>query len=370
MKKKICHISTAHPTYDTRIYHKECRSLASNENEHDTYLIINGKSDEISDGVKIMALPEKNSRAYRMINKRKIALKKAIEVDADIYHFHDPELIPIGRKLKKLGKKVIYDVHEDVPKQVLTKEWLKCDFIRKTVSKTFNSYEKKSAKEFDAVICVSDDIANNFREKGIKNTVIVRNFPVLSDIDEIPKKDNNKETPVVIYAGGLTKIRGIKEIIEAIGLLKGTVKLWLLGVWESEEYKSECMKSDGWKHTKYFGSIPQKQVYGYMKSADIGIVNFLPMENHIKALPNKPFEYMACKLPMIMSNFDFWKDFFDGCFMPTDPENINEIAKNIEELLKDKALMEQMGQNGRKMVLDNYSWESESKELLNLYSNL
>lgn len=366
--KKVCHISTAHPTYDTRIYHKECRTLASNK--YETYLIINGKNDEISDGVNIVSLPEKNNRLYRMIKKRNIALQKAIEINADVYHFHDPELIPIGRKLKNMGKKVIYDVHEDVPKQVLTKEWLKCNFVRKIISKLFNIYEKKSAKHFDAIICVSDDIAENFRQKGINNTVILRNFPVLSDIQQIPKKENVKEKSTVIYAGGLTKIRGIKEIVKSMELLNGTVELWLLGTWENEEYKNECMKCGGWKYTKYFGSIPQKQVYGYMKSADIGIVNFLPMENHIKALPNKPFEYMACRLPMIMSNFDFWKEFFNGCFMPVNPEDTNEIAENIKNLLKDKIIMDEMGKRGMKMVLDNYSWESESKELLNLYSNL
>ncbi|MCR1935232.1 glycosyltransferase family 4 protein [Clostridium tepidum] len=365
MKIKICHISTAHPTFDTRIYYKECRTIA--KNEYDIYLLIANDKDEIVDDVKIVHLPKKNGRFYRFFKKRKIAFKKAVEIDADIYHFHDPELIPVGIKLKKLGKKVIYDVHEDVPKQILTKEWLKSDIIRKIVSNIFNKYEKKASNNFDKIVCVSEDIANNFDKN---KTVIIRNFPVISDIDSIKPIDIEKKLPVVIYAGGLTKIRGIKEVIDAMELLNGKVKLWLLGKWENKNYEEECMRSKGWKYVEYFGLIPQKQAYSYMKKADIGIVNFWPVDNHISALPNKPFEYMACELPMIMSDFEYWNCVFKDCFLGIDPKNPEDISKKIQKLLHDKNLMKQLGQNGRNFVLKKYSWESEGKTLLNTYKEL
>ncbi|WP_061321102.1 glycosyltransferase family 4 protein [Clostridium botulinum] len=365
MKTKICHISTAHPTFDTRIYHKECRTIAKNGD--DIYLLIANDKDEISDNVKIVHLPKQNGRFYRFFKKRKIAFKKAVEIDADIYHFHDPELIPVGIKLKKLGKKVIYDVHEDVPKQILTKEWLKSDIIRKLVSNIFNKYEKKASENFDKIVCVSEDIAKNF---DMNKTVIVRNFPVISDIDSIKPIDIEKKTPVVIYAGGLTKIRGIKEIIDAMELLNGEVKLWLLGKWENKNYEEECMRSKGWKNVEYFGLIPQKQAYSYMKKADIGIVNFWPVDNHVSALPNKPFEYMACELPMIMSDFEYWNCVFKDCFLGIDPKNPENISRTIQKLLLDKMLMKQLGENGRNFVLEKYSWESEGKILLNAYKEL
>lgn len=365
MKTKICHISTAHPTFDTRIYHKECRTIA--KSDYDVYLLIANDKDEISDDVKIIHLPRENGRLYRFLKKRKIALKKALEIDADIYHFHDPELIPIGVKLKKLGKKVIYDVHEDVPKQILTKEWLKSDIIRKLVSSIFNKYEKKAAKSFDRIVCVSDDIAKNF---NLNKTVIVRNFPVISDIDSINAIDMEKKTPVVIYAGGLTKIRGIKEIIQAMSFLKGEVRLWLLGKWENKSYEEECMKTKGWEYVDYFGLKPQKEAYSYMKKSDIGIVNFWPVDNHISALPNKPFEYMACELPMVMSDFEYWRNVFKGCFLGVDPNKPRDIAGVIQNLLKDRKLMKKLGRNGREFVLSKYSWESEGKVLLNMYAEL
>lgn len=364
MKKKICHISTAHPTYDTRIYYKQCRSLV---NDYDVYLLITADEDHISEGVNIVHLPSKNSRMYRFFKKRNLAFEKAKEIDADIYHFHDPELIPVGKKLKKMGKKVIYDVHEDVPNQILTKEWLKFDFVRTIVSKIFNSYEKSAAKEFDKVICVSQEIADKFKSN---NTAIVRNFPVLRDIDSIDKIVISEDKPIVIYAGGLTKIRGIKEIIKAIEILNGKVTLWLLGNWESEEYKQECINLPGFKYVKYFGSVPQKEVYSYMKRSDIGIVNFWPVDNHLLALPNKPFEYMACGLPMIMSNFPYWKEVFKGCFWGIDPKDPNNIAKTIENLIDKPGVMKELGENGRRFVLNKYSWESEKENLFKAYKDL
>ncbi|GAA0747885.1 glycosyltransferase family 4 protein [Clostridium oceanicum] len=365
MNTKVCHISTAHPAYDTRIYHKECRTIA--QNKYNTYLLVGNDKDEVSDNVKIVHLPMKNSRFYRFFKKKKIAFNKAVKIDADIYHFHDPELLSVGMKLKRLGKKVIYDVHEDVPKQILTKEWLKSDIIRKIVSKAFDRYEKKLAKKFDKIVCVSEDIAKNFNSN---KTVIVRNFPVIADIDSIKSIDKEKKVPVIIYAGGLTKIRGIKEIIEAMESLKGEVKLWLLGKWENKKYEEECMELEGWKYVEYFGLIPQKNAYSYMKKADIGIVNFWPVDNHVSALPNKPFEYMACKLPMIMSDFKYWKDVFKDCFLGVDPQNPEDIGKTIHKLLQNKELVKSMGENGRILVLNKYSWESEQEVLLNAYKEL
>jgi glycosyltransferase involved in cell wall biosynthesis len=365
MKAKVCHISTAHTPLDTRIFYKEGRSLA--QEGYEVYYIVSHDKEEVVEGVHMIPLPEENSRSYRFLKKRKIALQKAIELDADLYHFHDPELIPVGRKLKSLGKKVIYDVHEDVPKQILSKEWLKTDFIRKTVSKSFNLYEKSSIKSFDRIIAARPDIAESFPAE--KTTVVV-NSPVITIIDQIPPADIKVERPIIIYAGAITRIRGIKELIEAMGILKGKAELWIFGKWDDKSFEAECSSLEGWKYVVNKGFVPQDDVYAYMKKAAMGVVNFWPEPNHLLTLPNKPFEYMACYLPMVMSDFKYWQKMFANCFLGADPKSPEDIADKINYLLDNPEKAKELGENGRQLVMSKYSWEAEKLQLFKAYSDV
>jgi glycosyltransferase involved in cell wall biosynthesis len=364
MNKRICHISTVHSAFDIRIFFKECTTLANNG--YDVNLVINHDKEETVNGVHIIPLPRKESRAYRFLFKGWSALKKALETKADLYHFHDPELIPFGIVLRLLGKKVIYDVHEDNPKAILSREWIKPG-LRKLISTTFDRFERFSVPFLSKIVTARPDIAERFPEK---KTVVVNNFPVLKVIDGVEAADEKKNSPVVIYAGGLTKIRGIKEMVEAAGILNGKIELWILGGFDNPSYKEECEGVEGWKYTKYFGHKPQEEAYSYMKKADIGIVNFWPVPNHVRTLPNKPFEYMTCSLPMVMSDFEYWHGIFGECSVFADPNKPEDIAKKIEYLLENKDVAKRLGDKGRSFVEANQSWEAEEVKLLDLYRNL
>lgn len=366
MPKKVCHISTVHPLLDDRIFYKECVTLA--EIGFDVSLVITHRKEEKIKGIKIIPLPEKQSRIYRILVKSFIALVKALRLKADIYHFHDPELIFIGMILKLLGKNVIYDVHEDVPLQILNKNWIGSLFIRKIVSRTFNGIEKFLAKRYSAVISVTNDIVEKFRAN--KSTVLLRNFPILSLIDAAKVSNIDKNKPVIIYAGGLTRIRGIKELIQVVGKFNEELELWLLGDWESEEFEKECSNLDGFKHTKYLGYIPMDQVYSYMKKADIGMCTLYPTKNHLNSLPVKAFEYMACSMPIIMSNFSFWEKEFEKNVFFSNPKDVDEIYERIVHLLNNKAEVKELTLLNRQLVENLYSWEAESKKLIDLYRSI
>lgn len=366
MSHKVCHISTVHSERDIRIFYKECKTLA--QNGFEVYYIVNSKEKCKVEGVNIIPLPYIKNRFSRIFIKAWIALTKAIKLNAQVYHFHDPEFIFMGLILKSLGKIVIYDIHEDVAQQILTKDWLGFKFFRRVVSSFYSLLEKLAINNFDLLISATPEIAKKYPKE---KTLTIRNLPITDIINTVENEKNlRSEKPIVIYAGGLTKIRGIKEIIQAANILNGKIQLRLFGQWENEMFKKECEQLEGWKFTDWKGFLKIDAVYKEMKNSDIGLVNFLPEGNHIKALPNKPFEYMACGIPMIMSNFDYWKEIFKECAVFADPINPTDIAKKIEFLLDNKDISFEMGKRGKLLIQKEFSWEAESIKLVNKYNEL
>lgn len=369
MNKRVCHISTAHAENDGRILFKQCSSIS--KAGYDVSFIVTSDKEKVINGVKIIPLSGNNNRIYRMFYKTKEAYKKALDIDADIYHFHDPELIPLGRKLKRIGKKVIYDVHEDMPKQILSKKYLGGIRIRKLISKAFDKYEKNNSKIFDSIVTTQDE----FKEKFINyhnNIIVVKNFAMKDIIDQtVPIIINeSKDKFIVIYIGSITKIRGVREMIKATEEFNGKVELWLIGSFETEELFEECKSLDGYKYTKYIGKLPISELYKYIKAADIGLSILHPTPNYKEAIPTKVFEYMGCSLPVILSDFPFWRELFGDVGKYVNPLDINEIIDAIEYYRTNKEIMISKGLENREVFETKFCWETEETKLINLYKSM
>jgi len=361
----ICILTTVHPAFDVRILYKEAKSLV--KAGYKVTLIAQHNKIEVVNGVKIIALPKPKNRFIRIFSLICQTLFLALRQHADVYHFHDPELIFVGVLFKLFGKKVIYDVHEDVPKQILNKDWVGNVNVRKFVAFIVNIIEQIGALLFNRIVVATPDIARKFPKE---KTVILRNFPILELIDNIKPANYKKERLIIIYAGGLTKIRGIKEIIQAMEYVEDKAELWLLGKWENEKFRKECENLKGWEYTRYLGLVSLEEIFQYMKIADIGISIFHPVKNYLTGLPVKAFEYMACSLPMIMSDFPYFQKFFRECAVFVNPFNFEDIANKILYLLDKPNGAKKMGKKGRKLIEEKYSWEAESKKLLEMYENL
>ncbi len=360
---KVCILTSVHSPFDDRIFHKEAKSLE--QAGYDVVLIAPHNEEETIDGIKIVPLPQNKNRFERMIKLLWKSFRLALKQQANIYHFHDPELIPVGLLLKICtNAKVIYDVHEDYPKQILTKDWLGGYVIRKIVSLSFDLLEQFSVNFFDHIISATPSIGEKFSES---KTIILKNLPILSLIDRNRPNNTRKGKPVIIYSGGLSKIRGTKEIIQAMEFVKDRAELWLLGNWESNVFEKECEGLEGWKYTKYLGFVPLKDVYSFMKVADIGISILYPIKNYVTSLPIKSFEYMACSLPMVMSNFPYWENMFGECTIFVDPYGPQDIAEKILYLLDNPDKAKELGKKGKELIREKYSWEKESQKLISLY---
>lgn len=364
LKKKVCIFTSVHSWNDVRIYHKQAMSLSAFY-DVELHAVADFNYKDVK-GIKIYGLPRYSERGRRPLLWW-LLLKRAIKSHADVYHFHDPELIPVGLLIKLLTRKpVIYDVHEDYPAAILSKEWIPA-YMRGFIAWVFSIFEKGAALILDRIVAATPDIGRKF---PLKKTVLLRNLPIISLIDGIEDAAVYKQKPAVIYAGGLMRIRGIKEIIEAMDILNGKVELWLFGEWDDEEYRQKCMSLNGWKYVKYFGFKPVQDVYRYMKHADIGLSVLYPVPNYLNSLPVKAFEYMACGLPMLMSDFNYWKEVFGKCAIFVNPYDPLTIADGIQYLLSDTNMSRQLGLNGRELVSSEYSWEAESNKLFEMYRQI
>ena len=350
--------------FDVRIFHKECKSLSNAG--YDVHLIVQHTNDEIAGDIHIHSLPKVKSRKERLLKLGNIVLKKAIEINADIYHFHDPELIPIALKLKKLGKKVIYDVHEDVPRQILSKPYLN-RFIKPIVSNVFEFYENLSAKKFDAIIAATNFIKNRFKKMN-QNTVDVRNFPSLSEFSKLP--DWTKRRSEICYIGAISRIRGIKELVKALEYVDTT--LHLAGSFEDEKFKMEIMSMEGWSKVKYYGFVNRNKVKKILMNVKLGIIPHLFSPNHKYGLSVKLFEYMAAGIPIINYDFGENKKVINecNCGLCVNTSNPKELAEAIFFLLKNDQIAREYGMNGRLAVEEKYNWEKESTKLLDIYKRV
>lgn len=363
---KICHLTSVHPRYDTRIFIKECQSLA--QHQHQVSLIVaDGLGDETKNRIAIYDVGKESSRLKRMLKSPRKILKKALLIDADAYHFHDPELLPVGAKLVRKGKKVIYDVHEDIPRQILSKPYLKIQKIKSLISALFEKYENRKARKFSHIVTATDFIKNRFLEIN-PNTEAVKNYPVTDELKmEI---DWNKKKNQVCYIGSLSKVRGIEEMVKALRYT--THQLHIAGKFNTEQLQNEISNLPTWQNTVFHGFIGREELKKILSESKAGLVTLHPTINYKNALPVKMFEYMLAGIPVIASNIPLWEEIViqNQCGICVNPLEPKEIADAINYLVNNNSHAREMGKNGQKAVLEKYTWQNEEKKLLSLYDHL
>lgn len=365
---KVCHLTSVHTARDVRIFFKECSSLSS-AGFHVTLLAINTEDFE-ENGVEVRNVEVKfKNRFQRILRTPKAVLKKALQIDADVYHLHDPELLRIALKLKRKGKKVIFDAHEDLPAQIRSKEYINKN-IRKIISCIVAKYERRITSRIDAVVTATPFIRDKFLKYN-KESIDINNFPLMSEVEVADDTFNDFTTENVCYIGGISEIRGLTEVVNAIGLCNN-VKLLLAGTFSPSSYENKLRELKGWQYVEKLGLISRKESIALKSRCFAGIVTFHPEQNHINAQPNKIFEYMASGIPVIGSKFPLWEEIITEnnagiCVDPLDPES---IADAINMLNADKEKARQMGTNGKRLVMEKYNWDNESKKLFALYNRI
>jgi len=365
---KVCHMTSAHDSDDVRIFKKECVSLA--QAGYDTYLVAKGDSREES-GVHVIGVgtaPE--SRIRRMTEFANRVYKEALETDADIYHLHDPELLPYAVKLKKRGKKVIFDSHENHAAQIREKEYLPV-LARETVSRLYRIRETWLVSKLDAVIvpCTFDGV--NIFEGRARRTCFIANYPRLEDFYNRYDPDAQK-TNDVCYVGGLTYERGIYHLVKAV--YKAGKRLLLVGSFSNGEFEARVRALPEFSCVDYMGSISNSRVAEVLQSCRVGANTLLDIGqyHHIDTFGVKVFEYMSMGIPVLLPDYPYMREMVEkygfGICVKTD--DTDDISQAICFLTDNPDKVCSMGQNGRRAVEIEFNWSTQEKKLLELYSTL
>jgi glycosyltransferase involved in cell wall biosynthesis len=363
----VAHITSVHTRHDTRIFHKMCKSGAA----HDIRMVLvvaDGKGDSVKAGVSIHDVGKSKGRIDRMWGASRRVFEAALTLNADIYHLHDPELMPIGLKLKSLGKRVVFDAHEDLPKQLLGKPYLRKP-TRRILSCLLARYEAYACKHFDGVIAATPFIRDKFLRIN-PNTVDINNFPLLHEmVAQTQWANKNAE---ICYVGGISKIRGIIEVCESMSLTKSSVRLNLVGMFAEPKTEEAAKALPGWRLVNEWGQLSREDVRAVLGRSIAGLVTFHPLPNHVDAQPNKMFEYMSAGIPVVASDFPLWRQIIEGtdCGLLVDPLKPAKIAVAIDELASNPDRARHMGKNGRVAVEQRYNWGIEEQKLLNFYNDI
>ena len=362
---KICHMTSAHPKEDVRIFHKECTSLA--QSGYEVYLVEHGETYD-KNGVHIVGTGEMPRKRFRrMTEGTSRVYRAALAQDCDLYHFHDPELLPVGLTLKKKGKKVIFDIHENTAGAIREKGYIPSIF-RGMLSKLYETYEAYCCRKLDALITVTPTQTESYLKIN-PNTVEVSNFPKLSEHYQEPSFKNR----ALVFAGAINSqwnheliIRALRDIPDVEYVICGT----------ANKYLGRLKTLPGWEKVNYKGRIPHEQVNNVMAECMIGVALLCPGRNTagtIGTMGNtKIFEEMMAGLPVICTDFKLWRDFVDRyqCGICVDPSDEQAVIAAIDYLLNHPEEAKMMGKNGRRAVIEEFSWEVESKKLTELYRRL
>jgi glycosyltransferase involved in cell wall biosynthesis len=367
-KHKVVHLTSVHRPDDVRIYLKECRSLS-----HAGYkvnLVVPASARKSVEGITFTPIPIPKSRKDRMLNTTRAIYQAALSSDGDIYHFHDPELMPVGMLLKVKGKRVIYDVHEELSHDILDKSWMP-SWIRPLVASGAEIFEKSASKFYDGIIVSRPSLFDRFPKH---KTVLVHNYPILGELMTSKAIPFTSRPKIGAYLGGLSAERGLRQIIDALAQLPDSCDftLHVAGTISPPQLEKELKHLPGWHRIRLLGWQSRNKVAELLNTARFGIVMFLPIANHLQSEPTKIFEYLSSGLPIVAADLPHWRKIVSSndFGLLADPFDPKAIAYSILWMLDHPEEAEEMGKLGITAVREKFNWDHEKVKLLALYDKI
>lgn len=373
LSNEIVHISTVRPAYEVIVFHQFC--LTQVEAGYNVTLIVHGgDKDETTNGVRVLTLGKRATKRGLLPTSRITsvirAAKRLKEVDSPTVYLHDPELVLLGLWLKfTTSSRVIYDSQEDYAAYMRQKYFLPTP-VRWLLAWLVALLETVGARMFDAVITSDEGTAKIFRRRGSKRVVVLHNFPKVEYFSDESLRRVEKRYDLV-YHGSIPKYHLVTAFDVARELKeRGRQVHWLFfGTCHDSEWARQQIRDLGLEDMfEIKGRVEHDKVASLVAEARIGFIPLPDMPKFHRNIPMKLFEFMALRMPTVLSDLPPSRPFVgDGeCATMVRPGSTPEFADAIERLLDNPKLCAQMGSVGRDRVESQYNWQKESRKLLNL----
>lgn len=388
---KAVHLTSVHVADDNRIFHKECRSLA--EAGFEVVLVAPHPADEVFQGIQIRAVPKPGNRLVRMFVTTTRVLRRGVAEKGDVYHIHDPEMVPWALVLRLMGKPVVYDVHEDYVTGIAAVDYLPKP-IAWSAARIYSLFENIARRTFTIVI------AERYYERRLKGAVHVLNHmrqDLADGLAAIPRTTEPQARPRFLYAGSITESRGALILAELTTRVPG-IELVMVGrcypeLLEQMEARSgdtaiNLVDEDGETTVHRANDAPnaasltiegvgfhvphERIIHALSQQWTGALAVFPPSDFYREKELTKFFEYMAAGLPIISSNFPTWRALIETheVGLVVDPRSLDEVASAALRLHSRPDEAWRFAQNGRTAMAEHFSWSSQADRLIDVYNRL
>jgi glycosyltransferase involved in cell wall biosynthesis len=363
---RVVHVSSAHRSSDVRIHLREAASLA--KAGYNVTLVAVGHDIELPQtGVRVVKLRERE-RLQRVTIGTADAVWTALRTGAKVFHLHDPELVWAILPLRLLGKWVIYDAHEDLPRQMLTKSYMS-PFVR-IIAAGLSQLVIKVASLSNHVIAATEKSATTFPSYKVS---LVRNYPRLRTGDRAARAISERSLHVA-YIGVMSEERGALQMVDSFesANFPQSWRAMLAGPTTPEGLLNEMRERQGWRHVDYHGFLSTDGARDLLLDCRVGICVLQRTESYLDSLPTKMFEYFAAGMPVVASDFPLWRSIVEehNCGLLVDETSPDAIAEAISRYDREPELLREHAANALRAAEQILNWEKEEETLLRVYAQL
>lgn len=373
MSKHVCFVNSVFGREDALIVYRQGKTLVE-AGYVVSYTVFDSLPNETKEGIEIISMGEGPAGAKGRFLQRPQILKTFLDKHpADVYQISEPELLRVGMYLKNKGKMVVFNLREWYPDYYTRK--VKRDWQKRIVHYLCKSYFNRVAKKIDAVFnCMPEMREYIERVMPCRYFEDTANFPIVHKDFSLSYEDYCKREPIISYFGSIYTISCQEEILQALESFPD-VRYLLAGVFYQEGQKEKLEQFPAWKQVTFKN--------GFTRDELPGIINCSIMGNVVKDFNQtetpqgsysiiKIFETMEAAVPVILAKVPLYEQMVEKyrCGICVEPHSVEDFKNAINYLLTHKKEAYEMGQNGRRAVIDEFSWDSQAKGYLKVINAL